>query len=158
MKKSVCRVNPNCPFSTCTTFTVSSDFRLHNINLNTFQEEKEKRLEEMFEADLDNSLENRYLPQQELPEEGAVAVAGKKTQETLSATDSIIEALDIAAEELKRMAEHEVYILLYITFLCLEYIIFYIIYLDLLHIAGGNEKGKGCRVSVQYYYAGPLPI
>ncbi|KAF5773170.1 putative transcription factor WD40-like family [Helianthus annuus] len=71
------------------------------------EEEKEKRLEEMFEADLDNSLENRYLPQQELPEEGAVAVAGKKTQETLSATDSIIEALDIAAEELKRMAEHE---------------------------------------------------
>ncbi|KAK9079343.1 hypothetical protein SSX86_001014 [Deinandra increscens subsp. villosa] len=71
------------------------------------EEEKEKRLEEMFEADLDNSLENRYLPQQELPEEGAVAVAGKKTQETLTATDSIIEALDIAAEELKRMAEHE---------------------------------------------------
>ncbi|KAI3822541.1 hypothetical protein L1987_10132 [Smallanthus sonchifolius] len=71
------------------------------------EEEKEKRLEEMFEADLDNSLENRYLPQQELPEEGAVAIAGKKTQETLTATDSIIEALDIAAEELKRMAEHE---------------------------------------------------
>ncbi|KAI3687841.1 hypothetical protein L1987_81544 [Smallanthus sonchifolius] len=71
------------------------------------EEEKEKRLEEMFEADLDNSLENRYLPQQELPEEGAVAVAGKKTQETLTATDSIIEALDIAAEELKRIAEHE---------------------------------------------------
>ncbi|KAK1429457.1 hypothetical protein QVD17_11666 [Tagetes erecta] len=71
------------------------------------EEEKEKRLEESFEADLDNSLENRYLPQQELPEEGAVAVAGKKTQETLTATDSIIEALDIAAEELKRKAEHE---------------------------------------------------
>ncbi|XP_076947106.1 uncharacterized protein LOC143618941 [Bidens hawaiensis] len=71
------------------------------------EEEKEKRLEEMFEADLDNSLENRYLPQQELPEEGAVAIAGKKTQETLTATDSILEALDIAAEELKRLAEHE---------------------------------------------------
>lgn len=71
------------------------------------EEEKEKRLEEIFEADLDNSLENRYLPQQEIPEEGAVAVAGKKTQETLSATDSIMEALDIAAEELKRIAEHE---------------------------------------------------
>lgn len=77
-----------------------------------FQEEKEKRLEESFEADLSNSLENRYLPQQELPEEGAAALAGKKTQETLTATDSIIEALDIAAEELKRMAEHEVCILL----------------------------------------------
>ncbi|KAI7751522.1 hypothetical protein M8C21_022434, partial [Ambrosia artemisiifolia] len=89
------------------------------------EEEKEKRLEEMFEADLDNSLENRYLPQQELPEEGAVAVAGKKTQETLSATDSIIEALDIAAEELKRMAEHEV--------------------IGVLKISGRKEKGKECR-------------
>ncbi|KAL8216943.1 hypothetical protein R6Q57_023780 [Mikania cordata] len=71
------------------------------------EEEKEKRLEEMFEADLDNSLENKYLPQQEIPDEGAVAIAGKKTQETLTATDSIIEALDIAAEELKRIAENE---------------------------------------------------
>ncbi|KAL7594219.1 hypothetical protein Lser_V15G28362 [Lactuca serriola] len=70
------------------------------------EEEKEKRLEEMFEADLEN-LENRYLPQQELPEEGAVAIAGKKTQDTLTGTDSIIEALDIATEELKRMAENE---------------------------------------------------
>ncbi|KAK9080131.1 hypothetical protein SSX86_001806 [Deinandra increscens subsp. villosa] len=49
----------------------------------------------------------RYLPQQELPEEGAVAVVGKKTQETLIATDAIIEALDIATEELKRIAEYE---------------------------------------------------
>ncbi|PWA64274.1 G-protein beta WD-40 repeat-containing protein [Artemisia annua] len=71
------------------------------------EEEKEERLNKMFDADLENSLENRYLPQQELPEEGAVAVAGKKTKETLSATDKIIEALDIASEELKRMAEHE---------------------------------------------------
>ncbi|PWA36891.1 G-protein beta WD-40 repeat-containing protein [Artemisia annua] len=76
--------------------------------LNCFiEEEKEERLNKMFDADLENSLENRYLPQQELPEEGAVAVAGKKTKETLSATDKIIEALDIASEELKRMAEHE---------------------------------------------------
>lgn len=71
------------------------------------EEEKEKRLEEMFESDLDSTLENRYAPKEELPEEGAVALAGKKTQETLTATDSIIEALDMADAELKRIAEHE---------------------------------------------------
>lgn len=74
----------------------------------TSQEEKEKRLEQMFESDLDNAFENRYAPKEELPEEGAVALAGKKTKETLSATDSIIDALDIAEDELKRISEHEV--------------------------------------------------
>lgn len=63
----------------------------------------------MFESDLDNGLENRHAPKEELPEEGAVALAGKKTQETLTATDSIIEALDLAAEELQRTAMHEVH-------------------------------------------------
>ena len=62
----------------------------------------------MFESDLDNAFENRYAPKEELPEEGAVALAGKKTKETLSATDSIIDALDIAEDELKRISEHEV--------------------------------------------------
>ncbi|CAK9157681.1 unnamed protein product [Ilex paraguariensis] len=71
------------------------------------EEEKEKRLEQMFESDLDTSLENRYAPKEELPYEGAVALAGKKTQETLTATDSIIEALDMAEAELKRIAEYE---------------------------------------------------
>lgn len=72
------------------------------------QEEKEKRLEEMFEADIDSTFESSYAPKEQLPEEGAVAVAGKKTQETLSATDLIIDALDLADVELKRIAEHEV--------------------------------------------------
>lgn len=62
----------------------------------------------MFESDLDNAIEDRYAPKEELPEEGAVALAGKKTQETLTATDMIIEALDIAEEELERIAKHEV--------------------------------------------------
>lgn len=62
----------------------------------------------MFESDLDNAFENKYAPKEELPEEGAVALAGRKTQETLSATDSIIDALDIAENELKRISEHEV--------------------------------------------------
>uniref|UniRef100_A0A5B7CEE9 Putative WD repeat-containing protein 3 n=1 Tax=Davidia involucrata TaxID=16924 RepID=A0A5B7CEE9_DAVIN len=71
------------------------------------EEEKEKRLEEMFESDLDNAFENRNAPKEEIPEEGAVALAGKKTQETLNATDSIIEALDMADAELTRIVEHE---------------------------------------------------
>ncbi|CAH9137341.1 unnamed protein product [Cuscuta epithymum] len=72
------------------------------------EEEKEKRLEEIFESDIDNTLENRYAAKEvELPEEGAVALAGKRTQETLNATDSIIEALDIAEHEAKRIAEYE---------------------------------------------------
>ncbi|KAI4300356.1 hypothetical protein L6164_033744 [Bauhinia variegata] len=71
------------------------------------EEEKEKRLEEMFDADLDNAFENKYAPKEEIPEEGAVAIAGKKTQETLTATDLIIERLDIAEAELKRIAEHK---------------------------------------------------
>jgi len=37
-----------------------------------------------------------------------VTLAGKKTQEILTATDSIIEALDMAVAELKRIAEHQV--------------------------------------------------
>lgn len=71
------------------------------------EEEKEKRLEEIFESDLDNAFGNRFAPKEELPEEGAVALAGKKTQETLTGTDSIIESLDVAENELKRIADHE---------------------------------------------------
>ncbi|RZC21379.1 WD repeat-containing protein 3 isoform B [Glycine soja] len=71
------------------------------------EEEKEKRLEEMFEADIDNAFENKYALKEEIPEEGAVALAGKQTQETLSATDLIIERLDIAEAEEKCIAEHQ---------------------------------------------------
>lgn len=71
------------------------------------QEEKEKRLEEIFEADLDNLNENRYAPKEDLPEEGAVGLAGKKTRETLTAADSIIDALDMAEAELTRIDQHK---------------------------------------------------
>ncbi|PIM99651.1 WD40-repeat-containing subunit of the 18S rRNA processing complex [Handroanthus impetiginosus] len=71
------------------------------------EEEKEKRLEEMFESDIDNTFESKYAPKEEVPEEGAVALAGKKTGETVTAADSIMEALDTTEEELKRIAEHE---------------------------------------------------
>ncbi|CAA0830338.1 transducin family protein / WD-40 repeat family protein [Striga hermonthica] len=73
----------------------------------TIEEEKEKRLEEMLESDIDNAFETKYAPKEEVPEEGTVALAGKKTGETVNAADSIMEALDIAEEEMKRIAEHE---------------------------------------------------
>ncbi|KAG9142117.1 hypothetical protein Leryth_026104 [Lithospermum erythrorhizon] len=71
------------------------------------EEEKEKRLEEMFESDIENLFEDKSVPKEEIPEEGVVRLAGKTTQETLSGSDSIIEALDMADAEIKRLAEHE---------------------------------------------------
>ncbi|EPS66900.1 hypothetical protein M569_07875 [Genlisea aurea] len=62
------------------------------------EEEKEKRLEEMFESDIDNAFGSKYLSKEEIPEEGAVSLAGKKTGETLTAADSIMEAMDLALE------------------------------------------------------------
>lgn len=76
--------------------------------LSDLQEEKEKRDEEMFESDLGNSNENRYAIKEELPEEGSVGVPGKRTQETLDATDLIIDALDVAEAESKRIDQHKV--------------------------------------------------
>ncbi|XP_010510338.1 PREDICTED: WD repeat-containing protein 3-like [Camelina sativa] len=71
------------------------------------EEEKEKRLEELFESEIDNASVDRNGPMEEIPEEGVAALAGKKTIETLSATDSIIEALDVAEDEKNRYAAYE---------------------------------------------------
>ncbi|XP_010548896.1 PREDICTED: WD repeat-containing protein 3 [Tarenaya hassleriana] len=67
------------------------------------EEEKEKRLEEMFESE----IEEKHAPKEEVPEEGVAALAGKKTIETLTATDSIIEAIDVAEEEKKSLSAYE---------------------------------------------------
>lgn len=72
------------------------------------QEERGKRLEEMFDSDLDNSADNRYAPKEVVPEEGSVGVPGKKTQESLTAADVIIDALDTAEEEIKRINQYKV--------------------------------------------------
>ncbi|CAH2079037.1 unnamed protein product [Thlaspi arvense] len=70
------------------------------------EEEKEKRLEELFESEIDNNaVENRY--QEEIPEEGVAGLAKNTTVDVLSAADSIIEALELAENEKKRVAEHE---------------------------------------------------
>jgi U3 small nucleolar RNA-associated protein 12 len=64
------------------------------------QEEREKRLESMFEAVQDDSKDESL---QQTTEVGA-----KRTQESLTAADSIIEALDMAEEEIERMRLHKV--------------------------------------------------
>ncbi|XP_058083541.1 uncharacterized protein LOC131231393 isoform X2 [Magnolia sinica] len=71
------------------------------------EEEKERRLDEMFESAFDDSFESRYAPKEEVPEEGAVGLAGKKSQETLTATDLIIDALVAAEEESKLIDQHK---------------------------------------------------
>ncbi|KAL6649230.1 hypothetical protein ACP70R_013454 [Stipagrostis hirtigluma subsp. patula] len=71
------------------------------------EEEKEKRLEETFEADLDNDIEHRYGQKDDAPDEGSVAVPGRKTKETVTSADAIMDALDAAEEEQKRIDQHE---------------------------------------------------
>ncbi|KAK3148354.1 hypothetical protein QOZ80_3BG0293970 [Eleusine coracana subsp. coracana] len=71
------------------------------------EEEKEKRLEESFEADLDNDIEHRYGQKDDTPDEGSVGVPSRKTKETLTSADAIMDALDTAEEELKRLNQHK---------------------------------------------------
>ncbi|CAI9780650.1 unnamed protein product [Fraxinus pennsylvanica] len=83
---------------------------------------QKNRLEEIFEAHIGNAFENRYVPKEELPE-GAVALAGKKTQETVNTTDSIIESIRHGEEELKRIAEYELCKVLLFHSLCATFYI-----------------------------------
>ncbi|KAG4165650.1 hypothetical protein ERO13_A13G089800v2 [Gossypium hirsutum] len=65
---------------------------------------KKRRLEEIFEADIDNTFENKHIPNSR---GGSCCISREEKLETLTATDSIIDALDVAEVELKRIAEHE---------------------------------------------------
>lgn len=67
-------------------------------------EEKEKRLESLFEEDLE-AADRRPLGEEETPEDGASAAAGTKTLETVTAADDIVGALDMAAAEEERIQE-----------------------------------------------------
>lgn len=68
------------------------------------EEEREKRLESLFEADVEGPSGRPKDGEGGL--EGSVAPAGKKTLETLSAADNIAEALEMAANEQKRHEEY----------------------------------------------------
>eukprot|EP00252_Welwitschia_mirabilis_P023899 TRINITY_DN6886_c0_g1_i2.p1 TRINITY_DN6886_c0_g1~~TRINITY_DN6886_c0_g1_i2.p1 ORF type:complete len:324 (-),score=71.14 TRINITY_DN6886_c0_g1_i2:373-1344(-) len=71
------------------------------------EEEREKRLEAIFDSGLDNAADGQFGMKDDIPEEGAVALAGKKTQETISATDSILDALDTAEAESDRLKKYQ---------------------------------------------------
>uniref|UniRef100_A0A0D9Z262 Small-subunit processome Utp12 domain-containing protein n=1 Tax=Oryza glumipatula TaxID=40148 RepID=A0A0D9Z262_9ORYZ len=71
------------------------------------EEEQEKRLEETFEADLDSAMDHSYGQKDGAPDEGSVGVPGRKTKETVTAADAIIDALDTAEEEVKRLDQHQ---------------------------------------------------
>ncbi|CAN6916134.1 unnamed protein product [Brassica oleracea] len=71
------------------------------------EEEKEKRLDELFESEIDSAAENRHGSEEEITEEGVAGLAKKTTVDVLSAADSIIEALELAENEKNRIAEYE---------------------------------------------------
>ena len=78
------------------------------------EEEKEKRLESLFEEDLDapdrDPLEIDGVngtDKDARADHNTSAVAGKRTLETVSAADSIVEALDMAASEEERIKESQ---------------------------------------------------
>lgn len=73
------------------------------------EEEKEKRLESLFEEDLvrDDSRPADLLTVPQNGDAEAGFVAGKKTVESVSAADAIIDALDLASAEEERLEEFE---------------------------------------------------
>lgn len=70
------------------------------------EEEKEKRLETLFEADLEDKRVEK-VADGDAAGEGAVAAAGRKTLESLSAADTIVDALDMAANETQKLREFQ---------------------------------------------------
>jgi len=68
------------------------------------EEEREKRLESLFEADLETQEQKLAASSGAGGESG---VAGERTLESISATDRIVEALEMSENEAKRVAEHE---------------------------------------------------
>jgi U3 small nucleolar RNA-associated protein 12 len=70
------------------------------------EEEKEKRLETLFEEDLAAPERDPLIESiEEKDDRNTSAVAGKRTLETVSAADSIVEALDMASAEEERIKE-----------------------------------------------------
>ncbi|KAK9480728.1 WD40-repeat-containing domain protein [Lipomyces japonicus] len=70
------------------------------------EEEREKELEEVYEATLVTSLEGNSGDNEAEGDE--VTSAGKQSVETLVASERIVEALDVGAEDLDLVAEHAI--------------------------------------------------
>jgi U3 small nucleolar RNA-associated protein 12 len=76
------------------------------------EEEKEKRLESLFEADLEQQqaqIEREAAAAGVSTADGgaAAAPAGRRTLESVGAADSIVDALDVAANEERKEAEYK---------------------------------------------------
>lgn len=76
------------------------------------EEEKEKELDQMFENDLVNATSNKAPAlgkegDEDEGEGGASASATKRTIESVRAGESLMEAIDLAAQELEAIAEFE---------------------------------------------------
>lgn len=71
------------------------------------EEEREKRLESMFEADLEHGQQAQDAPGlgAKEGEEGAAVSAGRRTLEAASAADALGDALEMAAHEMGRLEE-----------------------------------------------------
>ncbi|KAG2501235.1 hypothetical protein HYH03_001042 [Edaphochlamys debaryana] len=72
------------------------------------EEERERRLESLFEADVEATGADRDAAAAggvsgEIGADGMAAPAGRRTLETVTAADAIIEALDVAADEMDRL-------------------------------------------------------
>ncbi|KAL6777188.1 hypothetical protein ACKKBF_B20505 [Auxenochlorella protothecoides x Auxenochlorella symbiontica] len=63
------------------------------------EEEQERRLESLFEADLEGGDDRRPVGAPAPGDEGSAAPAARRTLESVSAADAIVEALDAAAAE-----------------------------------------------------------
>ena len=77
------------------------------------EEERERRLESLFEEGLEDVAEKGTGPtapgvDAATPDAGAVALAGRRSMATLSAAEAIVDALEMAAAEAVRAAEFEV--------------------------------------------------
>lgn len=78
-----------------------------SLKLCSIQEEKEKRMESLFESGFSDSG-NVPAPGIGDTPEGAAPVIGHKTRDSTKAVDSIIEALDLAEAESERFKELKV--------------------------------------------------
>jgi len=70
------------------------------------EEEKEKRLESLFEADLEKQ-QQQEAKEGEQVDGPATAPAGRRTLETVNAADAIVDALEMAAHEEEKEEEYQ---------------------------------------------------
>lgn len=73
------------------------------------EEERERRLESLFEAGLEDAPDRQAATEakdDEPPGEGMSTLAGRRSMATLSATESVVDALEIAAAEVARLEAH----------------------------------------------------